>query len=161
MLKKVPGNMRDQWLTVAMLVVGCDQITKYWCIEHLSLVNAIKVFPGLDLTLRYNSGAAFNLLSDASGWQRWFFIGLAFVVCFVIYLWLGQLSRRDKQESFALSLILGGAFGNLLDRMINGHVTDFIVLYYKQWQWPAFNLADTAICIGVILLIPTLFWKHG
>jgi len=152
--------MRKWWLGISVLVIGLDQFTKYLSTLHLALVNSIPVFPGFDLTLRHNTGAAFNLLAGASGWQRWFFIGLALVVGVVIYIWLSKLSPKEKQEGLALSLILGGAIGNLIDRIVNGQVTDFILLYYKEWQWPVFNLADTAICIGVLLLVPILFKKH-
>ncbi len=152
-------SRREQWIMVSAFVVGFDQISKYLSTQHLMLVDKIKVFPGFDLTLRHNTGAAFNFLANAAGWQRWFFIGLAIVVSLVIYVWLGRLTAKDKQEAFALSLILGGAVGNLLDRISYGYVTDFILLYYKDWEWPAFNIADSAIFLGVVLLLPTLFKK--
>lgn len=153
--------MREQWIIVSAIVVGFDQITKYLSTQHLTLVDKIKVFPGFDLTLRHNTGAAFNFLANAAGWQRWFFIGLALVVSSIIYVWLGRLTAKDKQEAFALSLILGGAVGNLLDRVTYGYVTDFILLYYKHWEWPAFNVADSAIFLGVVFLLPTLFKKNA
>ncbi len=143
------------WLFISGLVIVLDQLTKFWSTEHLSEI-PIRILPGLDLTLRYNTGAAFSFLADASGWQRWFFVGLAFGVTIVIYLWLRRLSRDDRQEGLALSLILGGALGNVIDRLCHGYVIDFILLYYQRWEWPAFNLADSAICLGVILLTPIL-----
>ena len=152
-------SRREQWIMVSAFVVGFDQISKYLSTQHLMLVDKIKVFPGFDLTLRHNTGAAFNFLANAAGWQRWFFIGLALSVSVVIFVWLGRLTSKDKQEAFALSLILGGAVGNLLDRITYGYVTDFILLYYKEWEWPAFNIADSAIFLGVVLLLPTLFKK--
>jgi signal peptidase II len=159
MLKR--EKIREKWLIVAALVIGFDQITKYLSTVHLASIHALPVFPGLDLSLRYNTGAAFSFLANAGGWQHWFFIGLALVVSAIIYLWLGRLSVQDKQEGLALSLILGGAIGNLMDRLTEGAVIDFIVLYYnQQWQWPAFNLADSAIFVGVLLLIPIL-WKKS
>jgi signal peptidase II len=152
--------MREQWIVVSAIVVGFDQLTKYLSTQHLTLVNSIKVLPGFDLALSHNTGAAFNFLANAGGWQRWFFIGLALLMSIIIYVWLGRLSTKDKQEAFALSLILGGAIGNVIDRITQGYVTDFILLYYKQWQWPTFNLADSAICLGVVLLMPILFKKN-
>lgn len=149
--------MRERWLAISALVIGFDQFAKYLSIQRLSLVNSLSVFPGFDLTLRYNRGAAFSLFANAFGWQRWFLIGFALVISIFIYVWLGRLPSKEKQEGLALSLILGGAVGNLLDRIFNGYVTDFLLFHYKHWEWPAFNLADTAICIGVCLLIPTLF----
>ncbi len=151
--------MRDKWLTVAAFVMGFDQISKYYMTTELTVLKQIIVFPGFDFVLRHNTGAAFSLLASAPGWQRWFFIGLGFLVSFIIYIWMGRLSAKQKLEGFALALIFGGAVGNMLDRILLGSVTDFILLYYKTWEWPAFNLADMAIFFGVVLLIPTLFKK--
>jgi len=154
--------MRERWMTISILVAGIDQMTKYTSTERLSIVDPIHVFPGLDFTLRHNTGAGWSLLAGGSGWQRWFLIGLAMVVSVIIYIWLGKLSAKEKMEACALSLILGGAFGNLLDRVNHGYVIDFILFYYNEkWQWPAFNIADTAICIGVALLIPILLKKEN
>jgi len=153
--------MRKQWIALSAVVVGLDQLTKYLITQHLTLMDSIKILPSFDLTLRHNAGAAFSFLASATGWQRWFFIGLALVMSSVIYVWLGRLSAQDKQEAFGLSLILGGALGNVIDRIMHGYVIDFILLYYKDWQWPAFNLADSAICLGVVFLIPTLFKKYN
>lgn len=153
--------MRKQWIVLSAVVVGLDQFTKYLSTQNLTFQESLKILPGFDLTLRHNTGAAFSFLANAAGWQRWFFIGLALVMSSIIYVWLGRLSAKDKQEAFGLSLILGGALGNVIDRIIHGYVIDFILLYYQDWQWPAFNLADSAICLGVVLLIPTLFKKHN
>ena len=151
--------MKRQWLFISVLIVSFDQLTKYLSTHYLTLSDSVTILPGFDLTLRHNRGAAFSFLADASGWQRWFFVTLALVMCAIIYLWLGKLSLEERQEALALSLIFGGALGNLLDRLTHGYVIDFILLYYQKWQWPAFNLADTAICIGAVLLIPMLFKK--
>ncbi|HXH55635.1 MAG TPA: signal peptidase II [Gammaproteobacteria bacterium] len=151
--------MRKQWIIISAIVIGLDQLAKYLSTQHLTLMDSIKVLPGFDLSLSHNTGAAFGFLAQAAGWQRWFFIGLALVMSSIIYVWLGRLSSKDKKEALGLSLILGGALGNLVDRIIHGYVIDFILLYYKDWQWPAFNLADSAICLGVVFLIPTLFKK--
>jgi len=160
MPKSAGELMREKWLVISIFVLGFDQFTKYLSTQRLALVDSIAVFPGLDFTLRYNKGAAWSFLANASGWQRWFFIGLTILISIGIYVWLGRLSTKEKQAAFALSLVLGGAFGNLLDRINYGYVIDFILFHYQSWQWPAFNLADTAICIGVALLIPTLVKKH-
>ncbi len=160
-------KMRAIWLLNAGFVMGLDQLTKYLSTRYLMLNDQISIFPGLDLTLRHNTGAAFSFLANASGWQRWFFIGLALLMSTIIYVWLGRLYSceryvtRAKQEGFALSLILGGAIGNVIDRLMHGYVIDFILLYYEKWQWPAFNLADSAICVGAILLFPVLFKKQS
>lgn len=151
--------MRKKWILLSVIVVGLDQFTKYLSAQHLAAVDVIKVLPGFDLTLRHNTGAAFSFLANAAGWQRWFFIGLALLMSVIIYIWLGRVEAKNKHEAFGLSLILGGAIGNLIDRMVHGYVIDFILLYYKNWQWPAFNLADSAICLGVIFLIPNLLKK--
>ena len=152
--------MREKWLVVAFLVAGFDQITKYLMIQQLEIIKTLHVIPGFfDFTLRYNRGAAWGILANSPGWQRWFLIALGFVATIVIYIWLGRLSKREKMEGFGLALILGGAIGNLIDRVTFGEVTDFILLYYKDWEWPAFNLADSAICIGVAFLIPSFFKK--
>lgn len=148
---------RKHWVLLALFVVVLDQISKCFSLIYLSPQTPLSVLPSFDLVLRYNTGAAFSFLADASGWQRWFFVGLAIIASGVIFKWLGKLSPQEKLESFALSLILGGALGNVMDRVTNGYVIDFILLYYRHWQWPAFNLADSAICLGVFLLIPTVF----
>jgi len=105
------------------------------------------------MTLAHNYGAAFSFLSDAGGWQRWLFTGLASVVTLVLIVWLFRLQAKEKLTAAGLGLIIGGAVGNLIDRVLNGYVVDFIDVYYQDWHWPAFNLADSAITCGVILLL--------
>lgn len=144
-------------LSVAGLIVILDQMTKVLSTRYLSFSSSLAIFPGLDLTLSHNTGAAFSFLAQASGWQRGFFIGLAAIVSVAIIIWLMQLRKEQKLEGIGLSLILGGALGNLWDRMMHGYVIDFILLYYKEWQWPVFNIADTAICIGVACFIFAMF----
>lgn len=153
------NSMRMKWFFWAFSVVVFDQVTKWLCTLYLSAITPIKVLPGFDLILRHNTGAAFSFLAEASGWQRWFFVGLALVIGLMIILWLQRLPENKKLEGMGLSLILGGAIGNVIDRILYGHVVDFIVLYYKEWQWPAFNIADSAICIGVFLFAMSLFKK--
>lgn len=149
---------RSDGLIIALLIVMVDQLSKYG--SHLYLERAsIRVFRGFDLILSHNPGAAFSFLADASGWQRWFLSALAVGMSLAIYQWLGRLDAHEKQESLALSLILGGALGNLIDRLCYGHVIDFIVFYYRQWAWPAFNIADAAISLGMILWFLGCFKK--
>jgi signal peptidase II len=142
-----------KWLWLSVFVLVLDQATKWLAENTLSLYETIAVLPSLNITLAYNSGAAFSFLADAGGWQRWFFIGLALVVSLVLLVWLAKLKPQAKLEALSLSLILGGAIGNVIDRVAFGHVIDFIDVYYGAMHWPAFNLADSAICIGAVLLI--------
>jgi signal peptidase II len=111
------------------------------------------LLPFFNLTLAYNPGAAFSFLSDQGGWQRWFFIVLAFVVSAVLLVWLSRLKREERWTAVALGLIIGGAVGNLIDRIWLGHVIDFIQLHYADLFWPAFNVADSAITVGVATML--------
>jgi signal peptidase II len=142
-----------KWLWLTVLVVVLDQLTKQWASGALALYESIPVFPMFNITLAHNTGAAFSFLADAGGWQRWFFTGIAVVVSVVIVVWLMKLPRNERLQAAALALVLGGALGNVWDRMIHGYVVDFIDLYYQNWHWPAFNIADCAITIGAALLI--------
>ena len=141
------------WLWISILIIIFDQISKEMALATLQLNQPLPITPFFNLALAFNKGSAFSFLSEASGWQVWFFAAIAFVISVVILFWLAKIPRTNVLNGIALSLILGGAIGNLLDRMIHGHVIDFIQLYYRQWAWPTFNLADSAICVGVILLI--------
>ena len=142
------------WLALSALVIVLDQLTKYFAIELLEPYKAHAVIPGfLNWTLAYNAGAAFSFLHDAGGWQRWLFTGLAIAVSAVLIVWLGRTARGEWRTALPLALVIGGALGNLIDRMRFGHVTDFIEVYYQQWSWPAFNVADSAISVGAVLLI--------
>ena len=149
---------RWPWLLLALMVAVADQLTKWWVLQGFEPGEVRAVLPGFNLVLTFNEGAAFSLLADAGGWQRGFFIGLTLVVGLVLGIWLMRLERREKGMSLALALILGGALGNLVDRVRAGRVTDFLDLYWQQWHWPAFNLADSAITIGTLLLI-VLSWR--
>lgn len=152
--------MRVKWLVLIICIIGLDQLTKHLITHSFSLWDTVTIIPDFfDFTLRHNTGAAYNLLANASGWQRWFLIGVALVVCGVIIAWLYKLSTKEKLEGFALALILSGAIGNLIDRIQYGYVIDFILVHYHAHEFPAFNVADSAISIGVVLLIPALFKK--
>ena len=151
-----------KWLWLSGLVVVLDLASKALMSSVLELHQALPIFPGFNLTLRHNPGAAFSFLSDASGWQRWFFALIAALVSVAIVLCLKRLSAQQRWLAVALALILGGALGNLWDRITLGYVVDFIEVYYRQWYWPAFNVADSAISVGaVILVLDSLFGKHG
>ncbi len=123
----------------------------------LDLHQPVPVIPFLNLTLTHNTGAAFSFLSDAGGWQRWFFAGLTIVVSIIIVVWLARLKPGQRWLPVSLSLVLGGALGNLWDRLAIGAVVDFIDVYYRTWHWPAFNLADSAICVGAVMLVVSTF----
>lgn len=123
----------------------------------MRLFESISVLPYFNLTYVHNTGAAFSFLSDAGGWQRWFFAVLAFVVSIVITVWITRLQKNELMLAAALSMILGGAIGNLIDRLLYGYVIDFVDVYYQNWHWPAFNVADSAITLGVgLMLLETL-----
>lgn len=143
-----------KWLWLSGLVIMLDQFTKLLADRFLSMHSVKTIVPGFfDLVLAYNTGAAFSFLSDAGGWQRWAFTALAIAVSVLLILWLKRLPPSEKLTAIALALILGGAIGNLIDRILYGHVIDFIHWFYKDFSWPAFNLADSAITLGATLLI--------
>jgi len=142
-----------KWIWLAIVVVILDQISKYIASTSLEMYQPIAVMPMFNWTLMHNTGAAFSFLADAGGWQRWFFAIIAVVVSVVIVLWLKRLEQHEKWQAIALALILGGAMGNVIDRISLGYVVDFIQVYYQKWYWPAFNIADSAIFIGVGMII--------
>ncbi len=151
-----------QWLVLAVTVVILDQASKYTAEYLLHYQIPVPVLPSLNWFLSYNPGAAFSFLSDAGGWQRWFFTIMALVVSTGIAIWLSRLSDNSRWEALSLSLILGGAMGNVIDRMVLGHVIDFIQVYYDRWYFPTFNLADSAISVGVaVLIIDSLFLQKN
>ncbi|MGB7452200.1 MAG: signal peptidase II [Lysobacterales bacterium] len=147
------NKMAFTWLLVSALIVVLDLWTKDIATQSLTLYRPVELTSWLNMTLAHNYGAAFSFLNDAGGWQRWLFTGLASVVTVVLIVWLFRLPAREKLTAAALGLIIGGAVGNLVDRVNHGYVVDFIDVYYRDWHWPAFNLADSAITCGVILLL--------
>ena len=142
-----------KWIWLTIVVVVIDQLTKYVASVSLEMYQPIAVMPMLNWTLMHNPGAAFSFLHDAGGWQRWFFSVIAIAVSIVIVLWIKKLEKHEKWQAIALALILGGAIGNVIDRVWLGYVVDFIDVYYQHWHWPAFNIADSAIFIGVAMII--------
>jgi signal peptidase II len=146
------GNSLAPWLGIALILILLDQLTKIVVTQLLTYGDSRPITGFFNLVLAYNKGAAFSFLADQGGWQRWFFTGIAVVaVVFIIHL----LRRNAGQRLFctALALILGGAIGNLIDRVLYGHVIDFLDFHVGGWHWPAFNVADTAIVVGAALFI--------
>lgn len=146
-----------RWLWITALVVGLDQAAKLVAEAQLPFRQLVNVIPYFDWYLTHNPGAAFSFLADAGGWQRWFFAIASIVISTVIVVWLKKLERDDKITAIALSLILGGAIGNLIDRIYLGYVIDYIQVWLGPYPWPAFNIADSAIFVGAAILILSSF----
>ena len=144
-------------LWISLLVIILDQITKHLALNSLSLHQAVNVIPGFDWYLTYNRGAAFSFLAQAGGWQRWFFTITTIAISTVILFWIKRVPPEDKFTSVSLCLILGGAIGNLIDRVYLGYVIDFIQVWLGSYPWPAFNIADASISIGAVALILSSF----
>jgi signal peptidase II len=140
------------WIVVSLIILISDQFSKIAIVQKLELGQDMPIFDFFNITLVYNKGAAFSFLANQDGWQRWFFTMIS-VLSGLIITWLLQKSHKQTMFSCGLSLILGGAIGNLIDRLWHGHVVDFLDFYVQDFHWPAFNVADIAICIGVSLLI--------
>ncbi|MEL1090545.1 MULTISPECIES: signal peptidase II [Pseudomonas] len=150
---------RLSWLWLSLLVLVIDQASKFYFEAKLEMFQQIVIIPDLfSWTLAYNTGAAFSFLADSSGWQRWLFALIAIVVSAVLVVWLKRLGRNDTWLAVALALVLGGALGNLYDRIALGHVIDFILVHWQnRWYFPAFNIADSAITVGAIMLALDMF----
>ena len=144
------------WFILSALIVLLDQSTKIWAINHLTPYESWPIFSGFSFLLTFNSGAAFSFLS-ASAWSRYFFTVFGIGMSILLTTWLLRFAENAYLQRVALSLILGGALGNLYDRLSLGYVIDFIHVYYKTFHWPVFNIADSAICLGAFLLILDLF----
>jgi signal peptidase II len=150
------------WYGLALLVIVLDQYTKALAQSALEYGRPQEVFSWFNLTLQYNTGAAFSFLSDAGGWQRYFFSVVAVVISAVLVVWLYRMPRQQRLLALALALILGGALGNVWDRLLLGHVVDFISVHYGGYYFPAFNIADSAISVGAVLMIfDSLFGQEG
>ena len=150
------------WMVVAMFVVAADQATKWAIVEWVELYDKVPINSFVNLTHQQNSGAAFSFLAGASGWQRWFFVVLATLVSAVIAVWLWRIRREGPLVLMAgLSLVLGGAIGNLIDRARLGYVTDFIQVWFGNWAFPSFNVADSAISVGAAFLIIDALFLSG
>lgn len=141
------------WLWLSGLVLALDWLVKLLIIDEMRLYESVPLLPFFSLTLVYNAGAAFSFLSESSGWQRWFLSAVAVGVSAMLVRWLWCLKKNETWQAGSLALILGGALGNLYDRLVYGQVVDFLLLHYERFYFPAFNLADSAITLGVILLM--------
>jgi len=158
----IAGSRSLLWLPLSIILIGIDQLTKVMVVERLEEFQRINVLPVFDLVRFHNTGAAFSLFADASGWQNWFFTAVAVLVSIGIvwYQWVLP-GKGARTLAFGLTLVLGGAIGNLIDRLSYGYVVDFLLFYYKDWSWPAFNVADSAITVGVGLIIfDSLFFER-
>jgi len=144
------------WYALALLLVVLDQLSKYWVSASFDYGGARAITGFFNLVLTHNKGAAFSFLASAAGWQRGFFIVIALIAMVVISVLLAR-HAGDKLFCLALALILGGAIGNVLDRIVLGHVVDFLDFHLAGWHWPAFNLADSAITVGAVLLVADSF----
>jgi len=145
---------------LSAVVLLLDQGSKLLADARLVFHEPVGVLPFFNLRLAYNTGAAFSFLGNAGGWQRWFFAGISVLVISVLVVWMRRLKPEQWQLSAAFALIIGGALGNLIDRLVYGHVIDFIDVYYKTWHWPTFNIADSAITVGAGLLLLDAWVTH-
>ena len=152
-----------KWLWLTALVLVLDQVSKHTAEALLEAYRPVELLPALNMTLAYNTGAAFSFLAGSGGWQRWFFLGLGLAISAVLLVWLRRLGPGERLQAVALALILGGALGNMIDRALFGHVIDFIEFHHHAlagWpgfdgsgRWPVFNVADVAISLGAVLLV--------
>lgn len=149
-----------KWLWISAVVLLLDQSTKLMADAILAMHQPVDIVPMFALTKTYNPGAAFSFLGDASGWQRWFFVALTLGISVFLLSWLRRLGPGERRTALALALILGGAIGNLIDRLVYGHVIDFLDVYYNDWHWPTFNIADSAIFVGACLLVLDALTGH-
>lgn len=147
------------WLDLSIVVIALDLWTKSLAVAHLSLYQPVAVFPHFNLMLAHNSGAAFSFLADAGGWQRWFFAGIAVVLTVFMTVWIWQLKAGQRWLACALALVIGGALGNLWDRVTLGYVVDFLDFWWGDYHFPAFNIADSAITVGALMLISDMLFN--
>lgn len=155
-MKKISAP-QFRWLWLSLLVIVIDQYSKNLITQHLMLHEPFAVLPHLNFTLFHNTGAAFSFLGSAGGWQRWLFAVVAIVISGAVLKWLYKLPREQNRQACAFALILGGALGNLYDRMVYGYVIDFFDFYIGTWHFAVFNVADSAICLGVAIWIVSTF----
>lgn len=157
-----PTRGASNWLWLSFFVVILDQATKALVVGAVKMKSSIQLLPILDIVYLENRGAAFSMLHDAGGWQRWFFIALALIVSVVLMVWLRRIRTSDQLIlAIGLALVLGGALGNVIDRVWHSYVIDFIYFHWKDWYFPAFNVADSAITIGAGCLLIDAFQESG
>lgn len=152
------SGLRFLWLSLFLIVA--DQLSKQWVVNSFDLYESIQIMPSLNFTYVHNYGAAFSFLSDSGGWQRWFFTAIAVAVSAVLVIWLRRNPMQLWRQNLAFALILAGAIGNVIDRLIFGYVIDFVDVYINNWHWPAFNIADMAITIGAVLMLLEAFFER-
>ncbi|MCW5588403.1 MAG: lipoprotein signal peptidase [Legionellales bacterium] len=157
-MKEKKGQLRWLWLSIIIIIL--DQATKYLAAHHLLLGEPKVLLPFFNFTLAFNTGSAFSFLHQAGGWQVWFFSGLASGVSIILLVWLASLTQQKRLLACGIVCILGGAIGNLIDRVRFGYVIDFLDFHWQHWHWPIFNIADTAVFIGACLIIFD-HWKHS
>lgn len=149
------------FLSPALLILVLDQVTKGLAHDRLLGGLVVDILPVFSLVLVFNKGAAFGFLNDAGGWQNHLFVGLALVFSLVLLVWIRREQERNRWLAIGLSLLLGGAIGNLFDRIMNGYVVDFLLFHYGDWMFPAFNVADVAITMGAVMMImDSLLFRH-
>lgn len=141
------------YLLISSLICLLDQLTKIMVVGSLELYKSVHIFPKLDFTLMYNTGSAFSFLSNSGNWHLWFFLIFSLIMSVLILVWIMKIPITNSKHLSSLAFILGGAVGNLIDRIHYGHVVDFIDVYYDNYHWPAFNLADAAITIGAVIFL--------
>lgn len=152
------GASALRWLWLTLLVLVIDLVSKYLADSLLSYASPVPLLPVFDLTLLYNTGAAFSFLASAGGWQRWLFVAIAVGMSAFLLHWMWRTPRTQRCLGMGLALVLGGALGNLFDRSVHGHVIDFISLHWANYYFPAFNIADCAITLGTVLLLVDMFF---
>lgn len=145
------------WLWLAVVSLVADQATKLYVLANFKLHESVDVLPFFNFTYAQNPGAAFSFLSEAGGWQRWFFTAIAVTVSGLLMYWMRGLHKSNRVLNMAYALVISGAIGNLIDRLSYGFVVDFLHLYYENYSWPIFNIADVAICFGAFLIILDAF----
>jgi signal peptidase II len=161
---KLPG--KSAWLGLSLAIVVADQLSKRFVASHMHVYETLYVLPVFNIALLHNTGAAFSMLAGQPGWQRWFFVILALAIVVLIVAWLLRMpADRDRWIAAGVALVAGGAVGNLWDRLATGYVVDFLQFHWQGWFFPAFNVADSAITVGaVMLLVDGLFMQrraHG
>jgi signal peptidase II len=152
-LSNIFNNSGLRWIWLTLICLVLDQVTKYWVAGSFKLYESINVLPVFSLTYVHNTGAAFSFLANQGGWQRWFFTAIAAIACIVFIVWLTKIPRSKPLLSIAVALMLSGAMGNLIDRVLFGYVIDFLHFHWASYDFPAFNVADSMIFIGAALMI--------
>jgi signal peptidase II len=153
-------NVAWGWFLFSGLLLLIDQVSKWWVVNHIAFGEFVNLVPSMSLTLTYNTGVAFSLFSQKAAIGRILLITFVCVISLIVAVWLAQTPREEKWNKAALALILGGALGNLADRIVYGHVIDFIDFYIKQWHWYTFNLADCFITVGALMTIKSLIFSN-